>query len=159
MAICKDCGQEMRDADTCTFTHLIDKNENIYKRYTEHFSEPNGRCGDCGIKHGGVHHYGCDVERCPKCGLQLISCGCDLVPTKDVPGQRTAVVRAKDLGVNCWLSARQIPGTRCERVRNCNYPEKKGCPAVDAEIAYLDKRKETTNTAIENMKKQLKGEI
>jgi len=43
---------------------------------TYHFDEPDGRCHDCNIKHGGFHHPGCDVERCPKCGGQLISCGC-----------------------------------------------------------------------------------
>jgi hypothetical protein len=41
-----------------------------------HFDEPSGRCHDCNIKHGGKHHPGCDVERCPKCEGQLISCGC-----------------------------------------------------------------------------------
>lgn len=34
---------------------------------TYHFDEPSGRCHDCGITHGGYHHPGCDVERCPRC--------------------------------------------------------------------------------------------
>ena len=34
------------------------------------------RCGDCGVKAGHNHHPGCDMERCPKCHHQLISCGC-----------------------------------------------------------------------------------
>jgi hypothetical protein len=33
-------------------------------------------CGDCGVGKGGVHHHGCDLEQCPACGRQLISCGC-----------------------------------------------------------------------------------
>lgn len=32
-------------------------------------------CGDCGAKYGEQHLAGCDCERCPLCGLQLISCG------------------------------------------------------------------------------------
>jgi hypothetical protein len=34
------------------------------------------RCGDCGVGRGGVHHHGCDLEQCPACDGQLISCGC-----------------------------------------------------------------------------------
>lgn len=34
------------------------------------------RCHDCGCPIGGTHHPNCDMERCPKCEGQLISCGC-----------------------------------------------------------------------------------
>jgi hypothetical protein len=33
-------------------------------------------CHDCGTKEGQLHVLGCDMERCPFCGNQLISCRC-----------------------------------------------------------------------------------
>ena len=33
-------------------------------------------CHDCGCKEGELHDLGCDMERCPFCGGQLITCGC-----------------------------------------------------------------------------------
>ena len=31
---------------------------------------------DCGVKEGQLHKLGCDMERCPFCGNQLITCMC-----------------------------------------------------------------------------------
>lgn len=33
-------------------------------------------CGDCGAKIGEYHKENCDIERCPICGCQLLSCNC-----------------------------------------------------------------------------------
>jgi len=33
-------------------------------------------CHDCKVKEGELHVPGCDMERCPFCGGQLISCAC-----------------------------------------------------------------------------------
>jgi hypothetical protein len=76
MGICKWCEQEMLKADSCTeeTVKYPDGTKLSVSKY--HFKEDNGRCHDCNIKHGGIHHPGCDVERCPRCGGQLIGCGC-----------------------------------------------------------------------------------
>ena len=52
-------------------------------------------------------------------------------------GHGCASVTVKELGTRCWLTKRFIKGEHCNRVYLCNYPEKKTCQAVKAEIIYL----------------------
>jgi len=84
MAACEHCLGEMLEAGTCTITHIsIVAGENARQRlprlrYAPTVSMDDGgwsRCGDCGAIEGGFHHPGCDQERCPKCGKQLLGCG------------------------------------------------------------------------------------
>lgn len=79
-ATCDFCKQRMLKANGCTYTHL-ECNKILYKRIKhgdEGYSFPdNLRCHDCGAKVGYYHHFGCDMERCPVCGMQLISCNCE----------------------------------------------------------------------------------
>jgi hypothetical protein len=78
------CGKVMKPNNSgCKFTHLLDSTGKEYKRIkygslSEDCGSPDC-CHDCNVKVGGVHHEGCDMERCPKCGGQLLSCECDIV--------------------------------------------------------------------------------
>jgi len=78
MIKCKDCKKEMLKVKTCSIKfRCIKIDGEIYPRDTINF-DYNERCHDCGIENriGNLHHFGCDVERCPKCNGQLISCSC-----------------------------------------------------------------------------------
>ncbi len=76
MAICGWCKKEMTSEKTTTCT------ENMVVEYpdgTKLDSIPyydSDKCHDCYVLNGGKHHPGCDMERCPRCSGQLISCGC-----------------------------------------------------------------------------------
>src|SRR3954447_9768085 len=79
MAICLDCDREMRTAPTCVVStlHLAGAPFPLTPYGRDGPSVPSGgRCGDCGVEPGGFHHLGCDLQRCPRCQRQLLSCGC-----------------------------------------------------------------------------------
>jgi len=79
MAICDICKKEMLTADGCKRLPIIHDGkeyEPIKVGDEGDWYEDGERCRDCGAKAGHYHHPGCDCERCPICGGQLITCGC-----------------------------------------------------------------------------------
>lgn len=67
MVVCDYCDQEMNDENISCI--LMDDGG-----VPSDLSRP---CPDCHCRPGGWHHPGCDVERCPKCKGQRISCDCE----------------------------------------------------------------------------------
>jgi hypothetical protein len=42
-------------------------------------SDKQSHCHDCNVHFNGFHNFPCEVEICPRCGDQYISCGCGVV--------------------------------------------------------------------------------
>ena len=54
-------------------------NGDEYNRIRYGFEEDamsHPKCDDCGAPRGMLHLLGCDIEACPRCGGQAISCDC-----------------------------------------------------------------------------------
>jgi hypothetical protein len=75
MAVCKFCSGEMTVVNDCTANRVVRFKKAKAMPAVAYTGE--GRCGDCHVMPGFFHHMGCDMERCPKCGGQIISCRCN----------------------------------------------------------------------------------
>lgn len=82
MAVCRHCGREMLTACGCGISK-VRIGVKVYPRVRcggrGDLTEGTGksfRCFDCNALAGYFHHVGCDAERCPGCGRQLIRCSC-----------------------------------------------------------------------------------
>lgn len=73
---CESCGQEMKDQVSCTLQVYSDTPDVPRLPYPE---DSDGNCHDCLTPPGGLHHPGCDMERCPRCHGQLITCRCPAI--------------------------------------------------------------------------------
>jgi hypothetical protein len=82
--ICECCNKEMKDGVACNPIDIVIGGVSyqliIYGNETR-FPQPfeSEYCPDCGTPKGKYHHSTCDIEECPKCHRQLLSCYCGLV--------------------------------------------------------------------------------
>ncbi|MEK6873207.1 MAG: hypothetical protein AABW90_04355 [Nanoarchaeota archaeon] len=69
---CKNC-----EENSCIYHYIKLDDGKIYPRNNTCFGREE-TCHDCNIlnKEGNYHHFGCDMEICPLCKKQLISCNC-----------------------------------------------------------------------------------
>lgn len=90
---CLVCGQDMMQSDGCRVAVMYHCGEQYVRIPFRGFH--GERCGDCKALSGNYHHWGCDLERCPVCGGQLISCECmDVecpVIIKKRPGRKATI--------------------------------------------------------------------
>ncbi len=79
-ARCTQCRREMLSTPGCSLSSYTGSHGRKYPRIKwGDESGPGyggGRCGDCGCLPKHYHHVGCDIERCPKCHNQALSCDC-----------------------------------------------------------------------------------
>jgi len=70
---CETCERAYRSKLGCSFSHVVYDDGQEIKRERVSFVV-NGCCPDCFAPAGRYHHTGCDQEKCPRCGVQILAC-------------------------------------------------------------------------------------
>ncbi|GJM36883.1 MAG: hypothetical protein DHS20C19_02500 [Acidimicrobiales bacterium] len=78
MAVCHWCDEEMPKGGSCSVAELHRGGTSVAMiPFGDERPRWSGeKCGDCGVRRGGFHHPGCDIQRCAVCRGQMLSCGC-----------------------------------------------------------------------------------
>lgn len=112
-AICSVCSEDMLAVADCRWNRLVEYRDGEALNAVPYGSEGRAlfgrddagnpladkRCHDCNVAIGGYHHPGCDVEECPRCHHQLISCDCEVkgdVVTEEKLVSKTVLADAKN---------------------------------------------------------------
>lgn len=82
----EDWPERIRQAQLLS-TYVVDGEVRRRLRYGRDGSAgaESRNCHDCGVIAGQLHVPGCDMERCPSCHCQAISCDCS-IESADVAG-------------------------------------------------------------------------
>jgi len=99
------------------------------------------RCGDCGVNRGGWHHPGCDLQQCPACGRQLISCGCRF--DEDSPDEKLSLAEPLGVDGNGQLTERAWFGDQEVIIHRADIPDSdittvSGIPCSNALRTVID---------------------
>lgn len=81
-----------------TMIELHGKEFTRLRRGADWPSRDGTACHDCGIVDGMIHSEGCDMETCPRCFGQLLSCGCawgEGSPDAELLSYESALAEAK----------------------------------------------------------------
>jgi hypothetical protein len=76
MAACDHCKLDMKLSATRTCVEVPVVSKRAGSKPPLPYAGDRERCHDCNVERGGFHHPGCDDEKCPHCGQQVISCLC-----------------------------------------------------------------------------------
>lgn len=80
--------EQIRKAQFTTHIRFLDDVVLARVRYgyeDDDWGSNHKRCGDCGVAYGQVHVSGCDIEQCPRCKGQSISCDCEITAFIESP--------------------------------------------------------------------------
>ena len=79
--ICTYCKRDITKSDGCdiypVICHGVEYEQIKVGDENDYYeNQPGAVCEDCKATYGNYHHPGCDLERCPVCERQLLTCGC-----------------------------------------------------------------------------------